>query len=328
MSPALPDLILPAPVRQFYVHSMLVAARETMLNDVLLKTLGTLDPDELADDIKAVAPTAGRKALQAAGIRDELVFAAPVVLATRPSLLGYYRLLLGVSQKQFYTQASGLSRFKAMEVKNTLNDRNGDVLPELCTAINDALGEMVTGIVGGIQPRDVEQLPLIALGAQFDGSWRNQVGREATKDVFAAIKEIVKGAGTAYQESDDGRSLTLLNNSGRKITVALAADPDVVIIEDINGQSKLKVAIEIKGGTDRSNAHNRAGEAEKSHQKARHSNAGDFWTVISVSGMDMSVLKRESPTTRQWFDVTEIQSRQGGPGWTEFRSSVQIAMGI
>lgn len=327
MSPALPDLILPAPVRQFYVHSMLVAARETMLNDFLLRTLGAIDPNELADGIRAVAPTAARKALQAAGIRDELVFVAPVVLATQPSLLGYYRLLLGVSQKQFYTRASGLSRFKPMEVKNSLSDRNADVLQELCTAINDALGEMVTGIVGGIKLRDVEQLPLIALGAQFDGSWRNQVGREATKDVFAAIKEIVKGAGTVYQESDDGRSLTLMNSSGRKITVALAADPDVVIIEDINGQSKLKVAIEIKGGTDRSNAHNRAGEAEKSHQKARNSNAGDFWTVISVSGMDMRVLRQESPTTRQWFDVTEIQSRDGA-GWTDLRSSVQIAMGI
>lgn len=327
MSPDLPNLILPAPVRQFYVHSLLVAARDTMMADVLLKTLGTIDPDELADDIKAVAPSEARKSLQAAGIRDELVFAAPSVLATRPSLLGYYRLLLGVSQKQFYTRVSGLSRFKPMEVRNSLSSRNGDVLKELCIAINDALGEMVTGIVGGIKPKDLEQLPLIALGAQFDGSWRNQVGKEATKDVFAAIKEIVKGAGSAYQESDDGRSLTLVNSSGRKITVALAADPDVVIVEDINGQSRLKVAIEIKGGTDRSNAHNRAGEAEKSHQKARNRNAGDFWTVISVAGMDMSVVRQESPTTRQWFDVTEIQARHGA-GWTDLRSSVQIAMGI
>ena len=42
----------------------------------------------------------------------------------------------------------------------------------------------------------------------------------------------------------------------------------------------------IKGGTDKSNAHNRAGEAEKSHQKARQQDFRECWTLIYKKGLD------------------------------------------
>ena len=87
------------------------------------------------------------------------------------------------------------------------------------------------------------------------------------------------------------------------------------------------MAIENKVGTGQSNAHTRAGEAENSHQKARASNAADFWTIISLDRVDRSVIVAESPTTRQWFDVTELV-RQSGPNWDRFADAVKIAMGI
>src|SRR5438876_5226020 len=80
-----------------------------------------------------------------------------------------------------------------------------------------------------------------------------------------------------------------------------------------------KVAIEIKGGTDMSNAHNRAGEAEKSHQKAKKQGFRDFWTLISKSGLSIEKLKQESPTTNSWFDVAQVLARQG-EDWKDFRS--------
>lgn len=319
-------ILLPTPVRQVYVHGLLQAARKSVLHDVLLQTLGNVDPDALADELKELSPAGGRRALAAVGIRDELVFAAPSVLRVQPSLVGYYRLLLGVSQKQFYTARSGLSRFKNMEVKNTLPAAVAPLLAELCRGLNDAMGELVTAVAGGFTAADVNQLPLLALGAQFDGSWRTKVGDIATKDVFETIRDIVKSVGIEFAETDT--SLALVNRSGRKITVALAADPDVVITEELaEGRSMLKVAIEIKGGKDRSNAHNRAGEAEKSHQKARNKGAGDFWTVIATEGVDREVLKQESPTTRQWFDLDEILERRD-EGWQRLQDQVLIAMGI
>lgn len=323
----LPQFALPAPVRQLYVQSLLSRARKEVLRDALLPTLGEVDPNVLSSEIQNYVPAQARQALQAAGIRDEHVFALPVVLKHQPTLLGYYRLLLGVSQKQFYHARTGMQLFKAMETENDIRPAALPRLGELCSCLNEAMAEMITGIDGGVTPADVEQLPLLMLGTQLDGSWRTQIGSRATKDVFAAIKDIIDAKGTSYKESEDGNSLTLLNSAGRKTTIALAADPDVVVVEEVGGVAFTKVAIEIKGGTDQSNAHNRAGEAEKSHLKALQGGAGDFWTIISIAGMDASVLRRESPTTRRWFDVTEIQRREG-PAWNELGSAILMAVGI
>jgi hypothetical protein len=231
-----------------------------------------------------------------------------------------------VSQKQFYTSKSGLSRFKSMEVKNVISPEVNDLLDELCAGLNDAMAELVTAVEGGFAERDVDQLPLLALGAQFDGSWRTKIGDKAIKDVFKIIKEIIKSVNIEFTEAES--SLTLLNRSERKVTVGLAADPDVVITEELaEGRSVLKVAIEIKGGQDKSNVHNRAGEAEKSHQKARNKGATDFWTVISTEGVDRKVLKEESPTTRQWFDLAQVLD-QDGDDWQRLHDQVLVAMGI
>ena len=298
-----------------------------MLADALAETVARIDPTELAAEVAAFVPAAGRQAVQAAGIRDEQVFALPAVLAARPSLLGYYRLLAGISQKQFYSGAAGTGSFKSMEEHNRIAPRAASGLPDLCRALNDALSELVTALPGGLRRSDVEQLPLLMLGAQADGSWRTRIGQSATKSVYQGIRAVVEASGLEFADSPDETSLTLVNHAGRKITAALAADPDVVIREDIGAVSVLKVAVEIKGGTDQSNAHNRAGEAEKSHQKARASNAADFWTIISLDRVDRSVIFAESPTTRQWFDVTQVV-RQSGADWDRFVDAVKIAMGI
>lgn len=314
-------------MRQFYIQDFLAGARKSVLSEVLLATLAEIEPDELSAQLSKFAPAAARQKLQGAGIRDEHAFALPIVLSKRPSLIGYYRLLAGISQKQFYTTRAGTSVFKSMETDNRLSAVAEPRLEALCKALNDSLGELVTGIPGGITQADLDQLPLLTLGAQADGSWRTRIGQTATKEVYESVKAIVAASQTPFLETGEGTSLALVNKSGRKVTAALAADPDVVIREDIGSTSILKVAIEIKGGTDSSNAHNRAGEAEKSHQKARLANAADFWTVISLARINPDVIKAESPTTRQWFDVTEIVQMKG-EAWDRFSNAVRIAMGI
>jgi hypothetical protein len=95
----------------------------------------------------------------------------------------------------------------------------------------------------------------------------------------------------------------------------------------VGGTLSYKVAIEIKAGTDRSNAHNRAGEAEKSHQKAEADGARDFWTLIAKKGLDVDRLKLESPRTRSWFDVAQVLAREG-EDWQEFCRRFVEAVGI
>jgi hypothetical protein len=143
------------------------------------------------------------------------------------------------------------------------------------------------------------------------------------QDVFIAITEILK----RYVTTTEPRRLVLRNASGRTVFVVLSHDPDVCVQEEIGKRIHHKVAIEVKGGTDVSNAHNRAGEAEKSHLKAKQRGFTDFWTIISKSGLEVSKLMRESQTTTEWFDITEILARKG-KDWENFRQRLAGAAGI
>ena len=261
--------------------------------------------------------------LAVAGIRDEQVFPVPAVLEARPTLVGYYRLLLGVSQKRFYRSDTGMALFQSMEMNGTLKDAQRDQLGEFCKAMSVSLAELTRQLSPSITDRDIHELPLITLGAQFQGGNNVTIGKQATVDVFLAIEEIVKDH---VVERTDKR-IVVMNASGRKVVIALAGDPDVRIQEDFDGTLRNKVAIEIKGGTDVSNVHNRVGEAEKSHQKAKALNYRDFWTIIAMKGVDANKLQAESPTTTSWFDAAQVLGRDGGH-WNEFQSRIVGEVGV
>jgi XcyI restriction endonuclease len=178
-------------------------------------------------------------------------------------------------------------------------------------------------VVPKITARDISELPLLTLGAQLYGSNNNAIGRQATLDVFLSVAEIVK----RFILSQDSRKITVHNASKRKVLIALSGDPDIRIQEEFEGKLRNILAIEIKGGTDVSNAHNRAGEAEKSHRKAKKQDFRDYWTIISLAGVDQAMLQQESPTTNSWFDVTQVLAREGDD-WKEFRSRFAGAVGI
>lgn len=313
----------PSPDRQVAFHQLLVAARKTWLLDALSEALGQADPTRLKEQLNGLVPVDVQKRLASAGIRDEHVFPTPVLLEIKPTLIGYYRLLLGVPQKSFYSSGSGMGLFKSMEAKGVLSSRQKAALPAFCLAMSEALADLVRQLSPRISSRDIVELPLLTLGSQFQGANNNIIGRQATVDVFLAIAEAVKD----HLINREEHKLVLQNASGRKVTIALASDPDVSIQEEFNGNWRNKVAIEIKGGLDRSNLHNRAGEAEKSHQKAKNQGFRDFWTVIAKKDLDMQKLRAESPTTNSWFDVAQVLGREG-MDWEEFRSRICGEAGI
>lgn len=313
----------PTASRQLAFHQLLVAARKTWLMDALGEALAEINPSRIKNELTTFVPEDAQRILAAAGIRDEHVFPTPIILETKPTLLGYYRLLLGVPQKSFYRSATGMSRFRSMERRGFLNASQKEMLPPLCRALGEGLAELVRQMSPGISQRDVAELPLLTLGAQFQGSNNNIIGKQAVLDAFLSIREIVKDHIIEEQET----KVVLKNSAGRKVVIALAADPDVRIQEEFSGKLQNKVAIEIKGGTDNSNAHNRAGEAEKSHQKAKNEGFRDFWTIIATRGLDTEKLKRESPTTNSWFDAAQVLGREG-EDWDEFRNRLAGQVGI
>ena len=103
----------PPASRQIAFHQLLVAARKSWLMDALSDALAHVDPKILKRQLSAFVPSDVQRILAAAGVRDEHVFPTPIILQTKPTLVGYYRLLLGVSQKVFYGTGTGMGHFKS-----------------------------------------------------------------------------------------------------------------------------------------------------------------------------------------------------------------------
>jgi len=290
--------------------------------DALSGALSQLSQELVKQQIREYAPEDAQQLLAAAGLRDEHVFPLPAVLEAKPSLVGYYRLLLGAPQKAFYKGSTSMGRFKGMEDTGTISKNTRPWIPAFCKAMATPLAELVRQMPM-ITDRDLRELPLLTFGSQLQGSHNTQIGKTAMRDVFIAIQEIV----SQYVVGKTDNKLTLRNSAKRNVVIALAHDPDVRIQEQVGDQVHNKIAIEVKGGTDVSNVHNRAGEAEKSHQKAKKSGFPEFWTIISKQGLNLSKLQSESPTTNHWFDVAEVLARNGHD-WDEFRQRLAGVCGI
>jgi len=290
--------------------------------DALSEALGKSDPNIVKEQIIKYVPVEAQKVLAASGVRDEHVFPLPVVIETKPSLVGYFRLLLGIPQKSFYKGKTGMGAVRSMEETGLASPKQQRRISEFCEAMARPLAELVKQ-VPNITSKDIAELPLLTYGAQLQGSNNTAIGKKAMQDVFIAVSEVM-GDHIVKQEPD---KLTVRNAAGRSVSISLAHDPDLAIDEQVGNKTHRKIAIEVKGGTDISNAHNRAGEAEKSHLKAKSRGYPEYWTIISKSGLDMETLKRESQTTNHWFDIVEVLARKG-VDWDDFRQHLAGVVGI
>lgn len=106
--------------------------------------------------------------------------------------------------------------------------------------------------------------------------------------------------------------IELTNAAGRRVFIQFASDPDIRIREKMTPNNLRNIiAIEVKAGIDISNIHNRIGEAEKSHQKAKADGYVERWTVINVDRADITTLGRESPSTDRFYRLSQIDAGNG-----------------
>jgi len=310
---------LPAPALQIGFAQALQAVRQTHLQDALLATVATLPIRSLDAQLAHFAPADDLSSLASMGLRGELLFAVPLVLEAQPHLLGYYRLLMGYSQKEFYGQGRGTSRFKSMEIQGKLGSAATAPLPDLCTALCETASILLDGIRQLAPSRALlDDLTLLTLGPQLRGGMNNRLGSNGIEQVFDVIREIV-----AHATTDIGLgTIRIKSATGRDCTIEFASDPDIVIREEMAaGEHRNILAIEIKSGTDASNIHNRIGEAEKSHQKARGQGFTECWTVINVATLDRKKADEESPSTDRFYSLAALQTRCGGE-YEDFRRRI------
>ena len=257
--------------------------------------------------------------LASMGLRGEVLFAMPLVLRKDPHLLAYYRLLLGLSQKEF---SKNFSKFRLMETKGILTQRAEPSLAELCARLCDAAWTLVDNL-SEVSIGLIRDLQLLTLGAQLRGSRLNEIGKAAVQLVFNRIRSAIAD-GAVLSESQS--VIVLRNSAGREVTIAFSSDPDIAVTEQLGSSRRNVLAVEVKGGTDRSNIHNRMGEAEKSHQKAKAKGYVEFWTIINAV-VDPATALSESPTTNQVFDLARIIDTQDTE-WARFRDFLTSRLGV
>src|SRR4051812_13304036 len=98
------NMHLPSSKLQANVARELDMFRRLYLQLALTDVVRELDFDELNAELSKYAPRKELRLLGSLGIRGEFLFPVPLVLRTNPKLLGYYRLLLGYSQKEFFNK--------------------------------------------------------------------------------------------------------------------------------------------------------------------------------------------------------------------------------
>ena len=314
---------IPLPDEQIDYSFALGQARSVFLQDALLKTLKEIDIQVLDGELLEYVGTL--RALAAKGLRGEFVFPVPYILNENPFILGYYRLLLGFSQKSFYTTLFGAGRFKAMEEKGKLSKSNRDRLPELCKSMIASSKALITGVgLDRLSRELLDDLTLLTLGPQFRGGSNVKKGVAGIIDVFQALHSCVEHAATSSDES----TIEIMNAAGRLVQIQFAPDPDIVIREEMSPTKYRNIiAIEVKAGTDFSNIHNRVGEAEKSHAKAKAAGYVECWTVVNVDKTNLVVAARESPSTNRFYRLSDLKDKSSD-AFSDFHDRIVSLTGI
>ena len=299
-------IAFPEPKLQTDFAFALKRFRATYLQNALFETVSNMKIADIDKQLASYVPDKDLALMAQYGLRGELLFPVPIILEQNPYLLGYYRLLMGYSQKEFYgtDKGFGAGPFKSMETSGTISKAVAVDIPELCTAFCETASALLHGIETLKPSKELlDDLALLTVGPQLRGGANNQRGTAGIVQVFEVIRQIVAHAATEVREN----AIEIASATGRKVLVEFAPDPDIIIREEMSpGHFRNIVAIEIKSGTDVSNIHNRIGEAEKSHQKARKRGYTECWTVVNVGRLDMDKAKAESPSTDRFYSLKTL----------------------
>lgn len=316
-----PAINFPPPNMQITFARKLKELRGLCLQEALLGTVCGLDIIELDRQLAEYVPSVDMAKLASRGLRAELLFAVPIVLKANPRLLGYYRLLMGYSQKEFYSKGRGfcVGRFRNMEEKGILSESLEASLSELCRAFSSSASVLLSGIAPfGVSREMLDDLTLLTVGPQLRGGANNQRGHDGIEQVFNIMRKIVAHAIAGMNDT----VIEVKSATGRPFLIEFASDPDIIIREEMApGNYRNVVAIEVKSGTDASNIHNRIGEAEKSHLKARQRGFTECWTVINVERLDMAKAHGESLSTNRFYSLSALM-RENGEEYDDFRRRV------
>lgn len=311
------------PTKQMWVIGRLKSERGKILRDALREAVGKVGIQAIDKELHALVSRDALNKLGAFGLRGEVLFAVPCLIKEKPAVSGYYRLILGISQKEYGRK--GLGKWVEIEKgKDTIVSESE--VRDLCVALIKA-GERLLSAVSkkdNITEDFFHELTLLTLGAQLDGSYRVIVGQKAVAVVRELIENIIKPKkpDSLWLKENE---IEFNNAAGRKVRIRFGSDPDILVSEQSGSQERHLLAIEVKGGTDPSNIHNRLGEAEKSHLKLSASGVLR-WTIIGVP-VDEQTARMRSPSTNRFYAISNLLI-DGSQEYESFRRELISVLGL
>jgi XcyI restriction endonuclease len=309
-----------SPDVQISFAKLLVDFRRLCLTEAIREAVRVVSLEDLDSQLREYAPPESLRRLASFGLRGELVFPTPLILVQSPGLLAYYRLLFGISQKEFYGKGR-FGGFKRLEERGEAMAATLPKLPALCISLCQTAALLVEGL-DELSASTIHDLQMLTLGSQLRGSRNTKIGDQASIEVLELIAEVV---GPLIKKRTT-RHFEFENAAGRRVLVEFASDPDVKVTEIHGTTTRLILSIEIKGGTDVSNIHNRLGEAEKSHLKAKAQGCSELWTIIRVD-LPTEAARPRSPTTTRFFNLNQLLNRTSRQ-YTEFHDALAMHLGI
>jgi XcyI restriction endonuclease len=309
----------------------LLTARGRQLQPALDQAAQVVGVLSIDAELHRLVPTPTLNYLASLNLRGERVFPVPSIIRHAPQLIGYYRMLLGISKKDF-SQANklGYGTWANAEAQETISARLDPYVEDFCKALIAPLVELVdaTKLLKPLDDHDLNDLALLTLGPTLQGGRNNVIGQQAAKDVFDALHDLVR----PWIRLDTDALIQFQTPAGTVYELAVGSDPDIRLDEVIlvpRGAATRRpiVAMEIKGGRDISNAHNRAGEAEKSHLKAKEQGYQERWTIMEMRGLDWNQIRAETPSSTEVFDAAEVRQRSG-TSWENPKRKLSVVVGI
>lgn len=294
------------------LYEALIVTRRLQLQPALSHAVSEVGISVIDSELQSFVPEEALNHVASLGLRGERVFPVPLILKQAPPLIGYYRMLLGVSKKDFGDPNKlGYGAWRGAEENGVIPDKILPALPRLCGAFIEPLVEVVYAM-GMFDDRDLNDLALLTLGPTLQGARNNVIGRTASDRVFEALRMLV-----AEWTTFDKERVIRFSTEAHSFVLVEGSDPDIRLDVVVGKREIPVIAIEIKGGEDASNAHNRAGEAEKSHVKAGQQGFVHRWTIMVMWDLDRDRLREETPSSTELFEASEIM-RQSGDDWDNF----------
>lgn len=244
------------------------------------------------------------------------IFCHPKILIEHPRLLAYYRSVSTLSQK-------GLGKLAKTAPKQYETGNKAIPLkkvPIIAKYINLNISSIIDNAIK-FNIKELKGLLFVTLGAQIDGSWKNEKGDLAEFYVKKMIltyyyqKNVIVSYIDEKNKPKNLHNLTDPNISIKKIkglklsskhTILFSAEPDISIIDP---HANLKAAFEVKGGNDTAGALERYGAALKSLGESLQDN-NDCITILvaSVGTLTTEVKKRlkNQNVIKMSFNLTRI----------------------